>query len=152
MKDLPIDLPISESSHPYPTPEEVIPHRAPMLFLGSITHCDEESATGHYLFDPQDPIFGGHFPDRPIVPGVLLLEGAAQTLAYWALRRASDHLVLLTGVDRAKWSHPVYPGEKVSYQVKVVKSKLGLVIADVIVHVNDKIALSASLKGYLQSK
>ena len=100
MKDLPIDQIIPQSSRSYPAPEEVIPHRPPMLFLSSITHCDEESATRHHLFDPQDPIFSGHFPGQPIVPGVLLLEGAAQTLAYWVLRK---HLItsFFSGCDKA---------------------------------------------------
>ena len=135
-----------------PAPEAVIPHRPPMLFLNEIDRCSEEGAIGKYQFNTEDPIFDGHFPNRPIVPGVLILEGAAQTLAYWALRRSPKHIVLLTGVERAKWSHPVYPEEEIFYKIQVIKAKLGLVIADVTVQVHDQIALTARLKGYLQSK
>ena len=146
---------LPENSHgqkKLPAPEAVIPHRPPMLFVSEIEQCSEDAAIGKYQFSAEDPIFDGHFPNRPIVPGVLILEGAAQTLAYWALRRSPKHIVLLTGVERAKWSHPVYPEEELFYKIQVVKAKLGLVIADVTVHINDHVALTARLKGYLQSK
>ena len=58
----------------------MLPHR-PFLFVDQLLSCDDETATAEYTFEDND-FFAGHFPDRPIVPGVILLEGLAQTLAY----------------------------------------------------------------------
>lgn len=152
MKDSITETLSMKSQNALPSPEEVIPHRAPMLFLSVVDRCGDSDIVGRYRFAPEDPIFKGHFPKRALVPGVLLLEGAAQTLAYWALRKAPDQLVLLTGVERAKWTCPIYPGQEVTYHVKVVKAKLGLVIADLTASVNEEVALTARIKGFLQSE
>ena len=143
-------LSFSASGSSLPPPIEVIPHRPPMLFLDAVENCEQNSIVGRYRFRSRDPIFAGHFPEHPIVPGVLLLEGAAQTLAYWALLRHPGHLVLLTGTESAKWSQPIYPEETLHYHVTILKAKLGLVIAEVTVKVSDKIALTAKIKGFLQ--
>ena len=55
-----------------------------LLYLGEVIQCDERSITGRYRFD-DEPFFEGHFPDYPVVPGVILVEGLAQTLAYTLL-------------------------------------------------------------------
>ena len=135
-----------------PAVTSVIPHRAPFLFLDHISFCEHRQIIGQYRFTKQQDIFKGHFPDRPIVPGVLILEGAAQTLAYWALLHHPHHWVLLTGTEQAKWSHPVYPEQLLTYQIKVIKVKLGLVIANVEVYVEDNLVLNAKIKGFLQKK
>ena len=135
-----------------PSVTSVIPHRPPFLFLEKVSHCEKQKVVGHYTFLQHQEIFQGHFPERPIVPGVLLLEGAAQTLAYWALLNKPNHWVLLTGTEDAKWTHPVYPGQQITYQVLVKKAKLGLVIAEIEVWVATELALSAVIKGFLQKK
>lgn len=135
-----------------PPPTDVIPHRPPFLFVTQIIECADQLVIGVYTHPQDSSIFSGHFPNYPIVPGVLILEGAAQTLAYWALRQHPNHLVLLTGADQAKWSHPVYPKQELQYHVNILKAKLGLVVATVEVHVETKIVFTAKIKGYLQPK
>lgn len=138
------------SSESLAAPIAVIPHRPPFLLLQKVLECNEQSIIGTYRFSSHDPIFNGHFPNHPIVPGVLLLEGAAQTLAYWALQKHPHHLVLLTGTDQAKWSHPVYPEQEIHYHVTILRVKLGLVIAKLTVQVLDQTVFSAKIKGYLK--
>lgn len=133
-------------------PEEVIPHRPPFLFLDQVLSCEERRVVGSYSFSITDPMFAGHFPQRPLVPGVLLIEGAAQTLAYWALLKHPEHWVLLTGVDRAKWTRPISPDEILEYHVEITRTKLGLVIAQVEVMCEGEIAMTAQIKGYLQAR
>ena len=133
-------------------PQDVIPHRPPFLFLDHVTCCEEDRVVGEYTFPSEDPIFAGHFPQRPLVPGVLLIEGAAQTLAYWALQKRPDHWVLLTGVDRAKWVRTVSPEETLEYHVEITRAKLGLVIAQVTVVCGGETAMTALIKGYLQAR
>ena len=141
---------MSEFELPHPT--KVIPHRVPFLFLDRVSLCQDMEICGHYRFTENNPIFDGHFPEQAIVPGVLILEGGAQTLAYWALSQKPNHLVLLTGVDQAKWNTQVLPEEDIIYKVKVLKIKLGLVIANLKVYVNEKEVCQAQIKGYLKSK
>ena len=133
-------------------PDHVIPHRPPFLFLNEVTYCEGQRVVGNYVFSSQDPMFSGHFPRRPLVPGVLLIEGAAQTLAYWALLKHPEHWVLLTGVDRAKWSRTVSPDQPVEYQVEVSRAKMGLVIAQVTVLCEEETVMTALIKGYLQAR
>ena len=141
---------MSESELPHPS--KIIPHRLPFLFLDRVSLCQDMEIYGHYRFSRDNPIFVGHFPEQAIVPGVLILEGGAQTLAYWALSQKPDHLVLLTGIDQAKWNTQVLPEEDIIYRVKVLKIKLGLVVANLKVYVNEKEVCQALIKGYLKSK
>ena len=145
------DSPRAEAPE-FPPPREVIPHRDPFLFLDEVIRCEERHVVGVYTFRSFNPLFDGHFPQRPITPGVLLIEGAAQTLAYWALRARPDHWVLLTGVDKAKWSREVLPDQRLEYHVEVKRAKLGLVIAQVTVTHEEVTVMSALIKGYLQPK
>lgn len=131
-----------------PPVTDVIPHRSPFLFLSSVSACDQEAATGHHTFESEG-FFAGHFPKMPIVPGVILIEGLAQTLAYLALRQVPDGNVMLTGVDGCKLRASVHPGDTVTYQVSVTRSKLRMVIAKGTVTVGDTHILSATLKGYI---
>ena len=132
-------------------PMEVLPHRDPFLFLDRMTECSHESASGEYTFKNND-FFRGHFPDRPIVPGVILLEGMAQALAYLALTRLGGGTVLLTGVDAAKIRRPVLPGETVVYRVTIDKYRHRMVVATGKAYVGETLAAQATLKGFVESE
>ena len=133
---------------PLPRVTDVIPHRAPFLFLSHVSECTDRTAIGHHRFE-HEAFFEGHFPELPIVPGVILIEGLAQTLAYLALSQVPDGLVMLTGVDRCKVRASVHQGDEVTYQVTVDRSKLKMVIASGRVTVGDKHILSAQIKGFI---
>ena len=131
--------------------QDVIPHRAPFVFLSRILALTSESIVAEHNFE-HETFFAGHFPENPIVPGVILIEGLAQSLAYLALSQVPKGTVLLTGIDRCKVRSPVYPGDTVQYRVEVLKHKLGLVSAAGTVSIEDRLVLSTHLKGYISDE
>lgn len=132
-----------------PPPTDVIPHRPPFLFVDRVLTCDPDGATAERCFPPDEPFFAGHFPGHPLVPGVILVEGLAQTLAYLALRQTGAGTVLLTGVEVDKIRRPVRPGETVRYTVRVTRARRQVVVAEGEVTVGDERVLIATLKGFV---
>ncbi len=108
---------------------ELLPPRPPFLFLDEVLECDESHVRAVRTFRPDEDFFRGHFPGRPIVPGVLLVEAMAQAFAYWGLTFQKAGAVYLTGVDRARFRRPVLPGDRVELVVRVEGARLGLVSA-----------------------
>src|SRR5688500_10785460 len=81
---------------PFADVTSVLPHRSPFLFVDSIVELGDRRVVGVRHFRKDELYFAGHFPDKPVVPGVLLVEGLAQTMAYWAIARgASKDLFLV---------------------------------------------------------
>ncbi len=134
-----------------PPPEAVLPHRDPFLFLDRVLECSDDHAVAERTFS-DEPFFAGHFPGEPIVPGVVLIEALAQTLAYIALRRAPDLVVLLTGVDDCKIRRPVRPGDTVRFEVRIERTMMKVYFARATATVDGKRAVSATLKGYVGPK
>lgn len=134
-----------------PPPIAVLPHRPPFLFLDRVLVADE--ATGRCeaerTFGADEPFFAGHFPGAPVVPGVILVEAMAQTLAYLALRHSPGKTVLLTGVDACKVRKPVRPDQTVHFTIEVVKQRMGVVVADATARVDGARVASARLKGWI---
>jgi len=94
-----------------------LPHRAPFVFVRELVACDPgQSAECCTSFEADDPMFAGHFPGNPLVPGVILTEALAQTAGIAA---ASGHpekarpFFLLSAIRKMKFSRPVEPGQKV---------------------------------------
>lgn len=128
-------------------PGDLLPHAPPFLFIDEVLACDDTSVRARRRFRPDEEFFRGHFPGRPIVPGVLLVEAMAQCFAYLALRRAPGALVYLTGVDRARFRKPVLPGQVVELTVQLTGSTLGLVNAKAEARVDGAKVADAHLIG-----
>lgn len=132
-----------------PAPIDVIPHRPPFLFVDRVLTCDADGATAERRFPADEPFFAGHFPGNPVVPGVILVEGLAQTLAYLALRQTGGGTVLLTGIEVDKIRRPVRPDETVRYTVRVTRARRQVVMAEGEITVGDERVLVATLKGFV---
>lgn len=107
------------------SPIEVLPHRPPFLFVDRIIEMTEKKIIGVRTFRRDEAFFQGHFPGRPVVPGVLLLEGLAQTMGYFALSHRPGQPTFLIGIDRARFRGMVEPDTEVRYEVEVGEERFG---------------------------
>ena len=107
---------------------QLLPHRYPFLLIDKIIEMDgEQSGIGIKNVTINEPFFQGHFPLRPIMPGVLLVEAMAQTAGALVLEHYAEHagkLVFFTSIDRAKFRRPVGPGDTVHFHVKLVAKRM----------------------------
>jgi len=109
-----------------------LPHRYPFLLVDKVVQCKVgESLIGIKNVSYNEPYFIGHFPNKPVMPGVLILEALAQATGILAFRtnnaRPTDEsLYYLVGIDEARFKHPVKPGDQLMLKVEVIKSKRGV--------------------------
>jgi 3-hydroxyacyl-[acyl-carrier-protein] dehydratase len=99
-----------------------LPHRYPMLMIDRIVEINgDDSAIGIKNVTFNEPIFQGHFPDNPIFPGVLIIEGMAQTAGAIVIKHDSTantkSIVMLLGVDSARFRKPAGPGDTIEYHI-----------------------------------
>lgn len=94
-----------------------LPHRAPFLFVDRVIHhVPGLEATGEKTFASEDPMFKGHFPGNPIVPGVILTEALAQVAG---IAGTSKKGFLLSAIRAMKFPSPAQPGEKIRLHAKM---------------------------------
>ena len=102
--------------------KKLIPHRAPFLLIDRVEHVVLDSeATGIKMVSGNEPYFAGHFPDFPVMPGVLIVEALAQTASVLVATTIPDltagKLVFFTTVEKARFRQPVRPGDVVKLHV-----------------------------------
>ena len=105
---------------------EILPHRYPMLLVDRIEELEADRIVGIKNVTVNEPFFNGHFPDYPVMPGVLIVEAMAQVAGVLVLSQIPDRknkLVLLAGVDGAKFRKPVRPGDQLRIEMKLSKRK-----------------------------
>ena len=101
-----------------------LPHRYPFLLVDRITEwTDGTKAVGYKNVTANEPYFTGHFPDRPIMPGVLIVEAMAQVAATLAMRGNPGYQVYLLGVDDFRIRTPVVPGDRLEIETNIEKVK-----------------------------
>ncbi len=104
---------------------QLIPHRPPFLWVDRIISCDAGSITTEKFIDPDLEIFQGHYPENPIMPGVLLCEIIFQSGALLMSKTAQSdtsetkEIPVLTRIENAKFKRPVLPGDTVQIQVSL---------------------------------
>ena len=107
---------------------KLLPHRYPFLLVDRIQDMDgDESAVGIKNVTINEPFFQGHFPDFPVMPGVLIIEGLAQTAGALCVNSLGEtykpQVVYFMGIERAKFRRPVVPGDVLCYHVRKIRSR-----------------------------
>tara|TARA_Y100001960_G_scaffold42250_1_gene41511 strand:+ start:285 stop:710 length:426 start_codon:yes stop_codon:yes gene_type:complete len=100
---------------------QYIPHRPPFLFIDKVTEETQDSIKAKKFIDPKEPFFQGHYPDRPIMPGVLIFESIFQAGAVMMGKRIANEgrIPVLTRVNNIKLKHAVNPGDTLQIEVKL---------------------------------
>src|SRR5713101_9339371 len=104
----------------------ILPHRYPILLVDRVVELEAERIVGIKNVTANEPFFSGHFPDFPVMPGVLIVEAMAQTAGVLVLKSVPDRdrkLVLLVSIEFAKFRRPVVPGDQLRLEMTVIKRK-----------------------------
>lgn len=107
--------------------KKYIPHRYPFLMVDKIIEIEKEKqVVGLKNVSINENFFQGHFPQYAVMPGVLIIEGMAQTACVFAsieLGKDSGSTVYFMGIDKARFRRPVVPGDQLRYELKVIKKR-----------------------------
>ncbi len=133
---------------PFPDVREVLPHREPLLLLDRVVEMTDRRVVAVRTFRPDEPVFAGHFPGHAVVPGVYLVEGLAQTMAYYALCHRKAPRVFLVGIDRARFRSIVEPGHEVRFEVDVGDERFGMLTGKGKVFLGTTKVADAQVTGY----
>ena len=128
-----------------------LPHRYPMLLVDRVLECvPGESIRAIKNVSYNEPFFNGHFPSRPVMPGVLILEALAQSAGVLAYRSAGvvpneDTKLYFVGIDDARFRRPVVPGDQLLLEAKITRQLRGIWKFDARASVDGEVAASASI-------
>ena len=127
---------------------EILPHRYPFLLVDRIEELESDRVVGIKNVTVNEPFFAGHFPDYPVMPGVLIIEAMAQVAGVLVLSGIPDRqskLVLLAGVDGAKFRKPVRPGDQLRMEMKILRSRASMAKVSGIATVDGTIVAEAEM-------
>ncbi|MCH5337775.1 MAG: 3-hydroxyacyl-ACP dehydratase FabZ [Acetatifactor sp.] len=127
---------------------EIIPHRYPFLLIDTIEELEPgERALGKKCVSVNEPFFQGHFPENPVMPGVLIMEALAQVGAVAILSKPEfkGHTAYFAGIDKARFRQKVLPGDVLMMETAIVKAKGPIGVGRAVAKVNDKVVAEAEL-------
>ena len=131
-----------------------MPHRDPFVWVTRVVACEPGVEIHAQLdVDPDLALFKGHFPEHPVLPGVIIMEALAQAASFCLLvdRGAEGALGFLTGIDKAKFRRQVAPGETLDLKARIVKASARLCVAEVEASVDGQLCAQATQKYVLAS-
>lgn len=130
----------------------ILPHRDPFAWVSRITALEPGiSVEGELDVSPDLDVFRGHFPEHPVLPGVIIMEALAQTasIAVMVSPELRGKIGFLTGIDKAKFRRQVVPGDTLVLKATIVKSSKRLVVAEVEASVDGQVCATATQKYVL---
>lgn len=134
---------------------KILPHRYPMLLVDKILELDEKRIVGIKNVTSNEPFFDGHFPDFPVMPGVLIIEAMAQVAGVQVLSTIPDRatkLVLLASVEEAKFRKPVRPGDQLVIEMNLLRRKANLAKMSGTAKVDDAVVAEAVMMCILSDR
>jgi len=133
--------------------KKIIPHRYPFLLVDKIIECDDDSQiVGIKSVTVNEPFFQGHFPEFPVMPGVLIVEAMAQVaciLAMRVLKKEGHASVFFTGIDGVKFRKPVVPGDVLRLELTKTKQRGELFRFDGKALVEEQVVTQGSIQAIL---
>ncbi|MDD6845303.1 MAG: 3-hydroxyacyl-ACP dehydratase FabZ [Clostridia bacterium] len=133
--------------------QEILPHRYPFLLVDRITECEPgKSATGIKCVSANESQFMGHFPQKHVMPGVLIIEALAQTgaVALLAEEKNKGKIAYFGGIKQARFKHQVIPGDVLTLKCEIISSKGPVGIGKAEAYVGDQLAVTAELTFAIQ--
>ncbi len=133
---------------------KLLPHRYPFLLIDRLINVDGEgSGTAIKNVTINEPFFQGHFPGKPVFPGVLLVEAMAQTAGAIVLENLGDKdagkLVFFMSIDKCRFRKPVEPGDQVHFHVKLLQKRAPVWKYSAVAHVDGKKVAEAEIGAML---
>lgn len=133
----------------------MIPHRYPILLVDRVIELEKgKSATGLKNVTFNEPHFMGHFPDHPVMPGVMIIEALAQTAACLVVEtegrdKIGGKIVYFTSIEKAKFRKPVVPGDQVHLKVEIIQNKKSLWKFNAFAEVDGKKVTEATISAMI---
>ncbi|MHB1140976.1 MAG: 3-hydroxyacyl-ACP dehydratase FabZ [Sulfuricaulis sp.] len=128
-----------------------LPHRYPFLLVDRVlTYTKDESITAIKNVTINEPFFQGHFPNRPVMPGVLIIEAMAQSCAILSFKSMDalpkpNSIFYFVGIDNARFKRPVEPGDQLRFTSTIKRKVKGIWMFESSAHVGDELCCSADL-------
>ena len=128
--------------------EEIIPHRHPFFLVDYIEDfVPGEYAVGYKCVTFREDFFKGHFPQQPVMPGVLIVEALAQTGAVAILSQEENKgkIAVFGGIDKCRFKRKVVPGDKLRLETKIIRHKGPMGVGEAVASVDGKVVAQAEL-------
>lgn len=127
--------------------KEIIPHRYPFLLIDKVEEVTETKVIAYKNVTINEPFFQGHFPDYPVMPGVLIVEALAQAGAVAMLSKEEfkGKTPLFAGIDKLRFKKQVVPGDTLKLEVEIIKIKGPVGVGKAVATVDGKIACTGEI-------
>ena len=126
--------------------QEIIPHRHPFLLIDCVEEIRPgEGAVGYKSVTYNEPFFAGHFPQEPVMPGVLIVEAQVGAVAILSEEENKGKVAYFGGINSAKFRRKVVPGDRLKLECQIIKRKGPVGIGSATASVDGKVAVSAEL-------
>ena len=125
--------------------ERILPHRKPMLLLDEAEKTGEKQGVGRVAIRGDEFFLMGHFPGKPVVPGVILCEMLAQTCGVILAEETEGKTPFFTSMEKIRFKNPVLPGDTVEFRCEITKAKKPFYFAEGKGYVGDRLCMEGQI-------